>query len=191
METGVLISLLFVFLMMSVIPAMAQENDCVGMEISIESNGILEWETCYLEDYASLLIKTSSAEQTDNKIILEKDVFWNYNLDCSPTRFFTLVNGEEIYQQEEYFDTYRILSVPLEKGENEIEIIIATIPGMTANETCPDLDKELLESELLDSNGSSIGVVLTEKQFDNDFHRWFYTNLQYPICNFWFFNYIC
>lgn len=115
---------------------MAQEDDCVEMDIEIESNNNLDWTTCYLEEYASLMIKTSSEEPTENKIILQKGTFWNYDVDCSPTRFFTLINGEEIYQQEEYFDSYRILSIPLEKGENEIEIIIATIPGLTANEYC-------------------------------------------------------
>lgn len=163
MKTRLLILALYMLFTTNTIAVTAQENDCTQMDISIESTGILEWETCYLEDYASLLIKTSSEEQTDNKIILQKDVFWNYDSDCSPTRFFTLVNGEEIYQQEEYFDTYRILSVTLDKGDNEIEIIIATIPGMTANETCPGLDNAFLKSnevtgsyELKDEQGEPV-----------------------------------
>ena len=136
MKTRLLIIILFVFSVIVVIPATAQEYDCVEIDIEIESTKNLDWTTCYLEEYASLLIKTSSEEPTDNKIILQKDTFWNYDVDCSPTPFFTLINGEEIDPQEEYFDDYRTLSIPLEKGENEIEIIIATIPGLSANEYC-------------------------------------------------------
>ncbi len=156
--------ILFVLGTVFVMPATAQENNCVEMDIEIESTKNLEWSTCYLEEYASLSIKTSSEESTDNKIILQKDVFWNYDSDCSPARFFTLINGEEIYQQEEYFDDYKILHVPLEKGENEVEIIIATIPGLTANEYClsepvepiPDLSEGIVDCIAgLDFNGTA------------------------------------
>ena len=148
MKTRLLIPVLCIFFAMTIIPATAQENNCVEMDVEIESTASMDWTTCYIEEYASLLIKTSSEQSTDIEIVLQKDVFWNYDVDCSPTRFFTLVNGEEIYQHEEYFEDYRILSVPLEKGDHEIEIIIATIPGMTANETCPNLEDKLLESPL-------------------------------------------
>ena len=137
MKTRLLISGLLILFVMVIIPAMAQEDDCVEMDIEIESTKNLDWKTCYLEKYASLLIKTSSEEPTDNKIILQKDTFWNYGADCSPTRFFTLINGEENFSKEEYFGDYRILSIHLEEGENEIEIIRAVIiPEFAANEYC-------------------------------------------------------
>lgn len=145
-----------------VIPAMAQEDDCVEMQIKIESTKHLDWDVCYSEHDESLLIDTSSEESNDNKITLQKDIFWNYNLDCSPAPFFTLVNGEEIDAQEEYFDDYRILSIPLEKGENKIEIIMATIPGLTANERCSNLNgnlKPLTLKQQLDGKIAWVDIV--------------------------------
>ena len=67
--------ILFVLVTVLVMPATAQEGNCVEMDIGIESTKSLDWSTCYLEEYSSLSIKTSSEERTDNKIILQKRCF--------------------------------------------------------------------------------------------------------------------
>ena len=170
MKTRLLISGLLILFVMILIPAMAQEDDCVEMDIEIESTKNLDWKICYLEKYASLLIKTSSEEPTDNKIILQKDTFWNYGADCSPTRFFTLINGEENFSKEEYFGDYRILSISLEDGENEIEIIRSEIPGLGANEYClTEFAESISDSESLNKKWGKLYLEyqLLKESFSN------------------------
>lgn len=127
--------MLFVFLVIIVTPVMAQEDDCVEMDIEIESTKNLGWTTCYMEEYASLVIKTSSEESTDIKIILQKDPFWDGDVNCFPPRLLTLINGVENNQQEKDYGNYIIISISLEKGENEIEIVNDLGLG-SSNEYC-------------------------------------------------------
>ena len=145
------------FVGITMISAMAQENVCSEIDVEIESSANLIWSVCFIEKDTTLKINTFSEEHTENKIILKKNVFWNYHFDCSPREFDAFLNDKYMHFNEEYFEDYRILYVSLEKGQNEILIGIPTLPPNPANSLCPELDED-------DPLPRSLGVLLNNHE---------------------------
>ena len=101
----------------TMMPATAQENDCSKIDVEIESSADLDLDVCFIKRDTTLKINTFSGYPTENKIILQKDIFWDYHFDCSPRKFQTFLNDEYVNFKEDYFDDYRILHVSLEKDK--------------------------------------------------------------------------